>query len=119
MADQVHAHVGQDVRDHERMHHVGLAGIAGLPLVLFGGEAEGLLEGRQIVARAVLPHLGFQLAKSLSTERFRRRGGRQTRAPGSGEMPTLVGSEGHDLIVEGRTGHCPRKPGLALLLTGR
>ena len=41
---QVHAHVGQDVGDHERMDHVGLAGIAGLAVVILGGETECLFE---------------------------------------------------------------------------
>ena len=67
----VHAHVGQDVRHHERMHHVRLAGIAALPLVVFEGEAEGLFERRQVVFGTVLADLGHQLAIQL----FHRIGG--------------------------------------------
>ena len=59
---QVHAHVGQDVGHHERVHHVGLAGIARLSFVVLAGEAEGFLEGGEIVLGAVLADLGFQLA---------------------------------------------------------
>ncbi len=40
-ADLVHAHVRQQVRHHQRMHHVGVAGIARLQLVILGSETEG------------------------------------------------------------------------------
>ena len=61
----VHAHVGQDVGHHERVHHVGLAGIARLSLVVLAGEAKGLLEAGQIVLGTVLADLQFQLAVQL------------------------------------------------------
>ena len=63
--DQVHAHAGQDVGDHQGMHHVGLAGLAQLALVQFGGGAEGLLDGGQVVARAVFADLDFQFLEQL------------------------------------------------------
>ena len=62
---QVHAHVGQDVGHHQRVHHVGLAGLAQLSFVQFGGRAKRLLDGGQIVARAVFADLGFQFLEQL------------------------------------------------------
>ena len=59
-ADHIHAHVGQDVGDHERMHHVRLAGVAQLAFVMFGGEAEGFFDRGEIVFGAVFANLGFQ-----------------------------------------------------------
>ena len=43
----VHPHVGENVRHHDGMGHVRLAGIARLALVIFAGEAEGLLRARR------------------------------------------------------------------------
>ena len=65
MADRVHLHVRQDVGNHQRMNHVGLAGIAALPLVALAGEAESLFEGREIVLGPVFADLCFQLGKQL------------------------------------------------------
>ena len=61
----VHPHVGQNVRHHDGMDHVGLAGIAGLALVILAGETEGLLERGEIVLGAVLADLGFQFGVQL------------------------------------------------------
>ena len=48
-----------------RVDHVGLAGIAGLALVIFAGEAEGFLERGEIVLGTVLADLGFQFGVQL------------------------------------------------------
>ena len=61
----VHPHVGQNVRHHDGMGHVRFAGIAGLALVIFAGEAEGLLERGEIVLGTVLADLGFQFGVQL------------------------------------------------------
>jgi hypothetical protein len=47
------------------MGHVGFAGIAGLALVIFAGEAEGFFERGEIVLGAVLADLGFQFGVQL------------------------------------------------------
>ena len=47
------------------VHHVRLAGIARLALVIFAGEAEGLFECGEIVFGAVFADLGFQFAVQL------------------------------------------------------
>ena len=60
-ASHVHLHLGKLARDHQRMDHVGLAGGALLALMPFGGEAEGLLERRQIFGRTQLMQTRFQL----------------------------------------------------------
>jgi hypothetical protein len=57
---KVHAHAGQDMGDHQGMHHVGLAGLPQLAFVQLDGGAERLFDGGQIVARAVLADLLFQ-----------------------------------------------------------
>ena len=57
----VHAHVGQDVRHHQRMHHVRFAGIPRLPFVTLAREAKGPFEAGQIVLGPVLADLSFQL----------------------------------------------------------
>ncbi len=41
--DQVHAHAGQNVGDHQGMHQERFAGIAQLTLVKFAGGAESFL----------------------------------------------------------------------------
>ena len=87
MADQVHAHVGQDVGDHERVHHVGLAGIARLAFVIFGGEAEGFLDRGEVVLGAVFADLGFQFEEELLDRVRRRRYG-----DGCGEALAFRGS---------------------------
>ncbi len=71
-ADQVHLHVGQEVGHHERMHHVGVAGIADLQLVMFRGETECLFELGEIVARPRFTRFGDELRKQLVYRRFRR-----------------------------------------------
>ena len=63
--DRIHAHAGENVGDHQRMHHVGFAGVPQLTLVKLAGGAEGLLYRGEIVARAVFPNLGFQFVKQL------------------------------------------------------
>ena len=40
---EIHAHAGHDVRHHERMPHVGLAGLAQLAFVQPGRDAEGFM----------------------------------------------------------------------------
>jgi len=96
-ADQVHLHVSQEVGDHERMHHVGLAGIADLQFVMFRGEAKGLLELGEIVARPRFMRLGDDSANSLSTVES---GGESGGAGGDGggglpdsDTPTPLGLE--------------------------
>ncbi len=79
-ADQVHPHVGQEVGDHQRMNHVGVAGVTCLELVIVQGEAKGLFELGEIVARPCLPHLGTQVREELIYRRLRRRGRRQAPA---------------------------------------
>ncbi len=74
--DQVHAHAGQDVGDHEGMDHVGLAGLAQLAFVQLGGGAEGLFDGGQIVARAVFADLVVEFLKQLLDAVRGRRHGR-------------------------------------------
>ena len=63
--DDIHAHVRQDMGHHEWVHHVRLAGTAALSLVVFQGEAESFFQGRQVVFRAVLADLGFELGIQL------------------------------------------------------
>jgi hypothetical protein len=79
------------------MHHVRLAGIAALALVIFGGEAEGLLERRQVVFRTVLADLAYQLGIKLFHRVKRRRWGYNSReADGLGSHCTLDCSRGGD-----------------------
>ena len=81
--DEVHAHVGEDMGHHERVDHVGLAGIARLPFVIFPGEVESLFHRAEIVVRTVLADLGLQLAVDLlhriggtrERQKFRNAGG--------------------------------------------
>ena len=47
------------------MYHVRLAGLAQLAFVKVGGDAEGLFDGGEIVARAVLANLVFQFPIQL------------------------------------------------------
>ena len=54
-AGRVHPHLGQDGRDLEGMDEVGLAGGAGLALVLDRGEDVGLAEELEVRARVVAP----------------------------------------------------------------
>ena len=61
----IHPHVCQNVRHHDRMSHVRFPGIPRLALVIFAGEAEGLLERGEIVLGAVLADLGFQFGVQL------------------------------------------------------
>ncbi len=63
--DQVHAHAGQDVGDHEGVHHVGLAGLAQLSFVEVGGEVEGFFDGGEVVAGAVFADFGFEFLEEL------------------------------------------------------
>ena len=48
----VHPHVGQNVRHHERVEHVGLARVASLAFVVFSREGIGLTERCEVFARA-------------------------------------------------------------------
>src|ERR1035437_4579562 len=82
----VHAHVGEDVRHHDGMDHVGFAGIAGLAFVIFAGEAEGFLERGEIVLGAVLADLDFQFGVQLLD-----RVGRRRYWPGFGQTGGLGG----------------------------
>jgi hypothetical protein len=50
---------------HERMHHVGFAGLAELAFVEFDGEVEGFFDGGEIVAGAVFADLGFEFLEEL------------------------------------------------------
>src|SRR5580658_4554684 len=63
--DQIHAHAGQDMGDHEGMHHVGLAGLAQLAFVQLGGGTKSFFYGGEVVARAVLADLVFEFLEEL------------------------------------------------------
>jgi len=63
--DQVHAHVGEDVGNHEGVDHVRLAGLTQLAFMQFDGQAEGFFDGGEVVARAVLADLGFKFDEEL------------------------------------------------------
>ena len=80
-ADQVHPHVRQEVGDHQRMNHVGVAGITGLELVIVRGEAEGFFERSEIIARPCFPHLGTQIARTAYLP--------VTQAGGGGKPPPI------------------------------
>jgi len=60
----VEAHVREQVRDLERVRHVGLAGLARLAAVLLGGEVEGAAQQIDIAARALLRDARGQLLKA-------------------------------------------------------
>ena len=72
-ARHVHVHVGELARHQQRMDHVGLARGALLALVALGGEAEGLVERRQILVGAQLADAGFQLVDRADSTGIRRR----------------------------------------------
>ena len=60
--DEVHAHVGKDVGNHDGVEHVRLPRVAGLAFVAVAGEVEGLFEGGEVVVGAILADFGFEFA---------------------------------------------------------
>ena len=98
-AHYVHPHVRQVVRHHEGVNHVGVAGIPGLQLVMFGGKAEGLLDGGKIIPRPCFVHLGHEIGKQLFYGRLRRCGHRRS-APGF-RRNANARLRSHNLIVRG------------------
>ena len=63
--DAIHAHVGEDVGDHQRVQDIRLARVAQLPLVIFGSEGECFVHRRQIVFGTGFEDLGFQFGEEL------------------------------------------------------
>ena len=61
----IHPHVGENMRHHHRMSHVGLTRIASLALVAPAGKIECLAQRAQIFLGAILADLGFQLGVQL------------------------------------------------------
>ncbi len=57
----IHPHVRQDMGHHDRMSHVGLAGIADLVLVIAASEFKGVAQRREVVLRTILADFLFQL----------------------------------------------------------
>ena len=80
-ADDVHAHVGEDLRHGERMAHVRLARRAHLARVILRGELIGLFDGREIVFGTRLPNGCEQVVRARAVGSGRRgcRRGRQDR----------------------------------------
>ena len=81
--------------DQERMHHVGVAGIPDLQLVMFRGEAEGLLELGEMVARPRFMRLGEEFREQLVYGRLGR-WGRETAGLGYTDAARF---RGHNSIV--------------------
>ncbi len=105
--DQIHAHVGQDVRHHQRVRHVGLAGIARLAFVILAREAKGFFEGRQVVLGPILADFFFQLAVKAVDRIGRGNGQRRRRRNYRGWFGEAGGIGGHcsDCNVLSPTGH--------------
>ena len=97
--DDIHPHAGQDMGHHDGMHHVGLAGVAGLAFMVPAGEAIGLFERGEIVFGPVLANLDFQLAVQLfdwiGGGVSRRRPGTDSERPADSEgtVPKIVSGE--------------------------
>src|SRR6267143_1556076 len=66
--NRIHLHLGEDQRDFQGMHEIGLAGGAALSGVMFQGVVVGFLDQFQIVQRPVGLHGLHQVAKLRDRE---------------------------------------------------